>query len=102
MRKLSKKRANQNAKYLRMNKKFLENNRICAAKVDGCTGMATATHHKRGRIGDLLTDESNFLAVCNNCHRWIELNPVEAKMRGFSKSRLAVENSCIHSVDKAD
>jgi len=31
---------------------------------------------------------STWLAVCRNCHRWIEENPVEAKELGFSRSRL--------------
>jgi hypothetical protein len=42
----------------------------------------------KGRIGNLLTDTSHFLAVCRQCHSWIEEHPTEAKELGFSKSRL--------------
>ncbi len=89
MRKLSVKREKQNKEYLKLRNVFLEENPICQAKLKGCTNEATECHHKKGRIGLLLTDLNNFLSVCHSCHSWIELNPLKAKELGFSKSRLA-------------
>jgi hypothetical protein len=43
----------------------------------------------KGRSGELLMDSRFFVAVCRNCHEWIENHPVEAKELGYSISRLA-------------
>lgn len=67
---------------------FLAEHCICEAHLSGCTTFATEVHHKKGRTGDLLLDETEWLAACHNCHVWIELHPLEAKELGFSKSRL--------------
>jgi len=87
--KLSKKRATQNREYLKLRKIFLENNSTCFVKSEWCTFTAQHVHHKAGRVGKLLTDINNFLAVCDNCHRKIEMNPLWAKEKGYSKSRLS-------------
>jgi hypothetical protein len=42
----------------------------------------------KGRIGPLLLDISNYLAVCRECHKIIEENPEMAKKLNLSKSRL--------------
>jgi hypothetical protein len=42
----------------------------------------------KGRIGNLLTDPKYFLAVCRQCHNWIEEHPKEAKELGYSVSRI--------------
>lgn len=88
IRKLSKKRANLSAQYRRRRKRFLEDNPICQAGLDGCTHHATQIHHQKGRIGMLLIDMENFLAVCHCCHQIIEHAPEMAKQNGYSKSRL--------------
>jgi len=85
MRKLSVKRAKQNREYLDLRKAYFYNNPLCEVKF--CDNLATEIHHKKGRIGKLLTDTSNFLAVCRQCHQKIELNPIWAKEQGYSKSR---------------
>jgi len=68
----------------------MEQNKVCQAKLFGCTHLSTDLHHIKGRVGDLLTDENNFLAVCRSCHTFIEENPKFAKEKGFSKSRLDI------------
>jgi hypothetical protein len=62
----------------------------CEAKIPGCTTNATDIHHKAGR-GENHLKISTWLAVCRNCHRWIEENPDAAKELGFSESRLNEE-----------
>lgn len=53
-----------------------------------CRDIATEIHHKRGRLGPLLTDKSNFLAVCLPCHERIEANPEWAYENGLKEARL--------------
>lgn len=60
----------------------------CQAGLVDCTGQATEIHHKAGKIGELYTKVSNFLAVCRNCHRWITDNSKEAIELNLSNSRL--------------
>lgn len=56
------------------------------------TGKQTnQVHHKKGRIGSLLLDQRYWLAVSDEGHREIELNPDWAKEMGYSLSRLKTE-----------
>lgn len=87
IRKLSPKRAKQNREYRQKAALYLSVHPVCEACKQN---EATQIHHKKGRIGELLTDMKYFLAVCESCHRFIELHPVQAKKYGFSLSRLAV------------
>ena len=81
-------RYKQERVYLKKRKSFLLSSKLCQAKLPNrCTTHATDVHHKQGRIGKLLTDETKFLAVCRSCHDWIEMHPIEAKELGFSISR---------------
>lgn len=78
------------AKYALVRAEYLAEHPYCEARL--CRGsMATEIHHRRGRVGDLLTDKSNFLAVCRACHTEIEFRPEWAKEMGFSGSRLKTE-----------
>lgn len=61
---------------------------ICQAKLVGCTATTTDVHHKAGRVGDNYLKVSTWLAVCRNCHKFIEENPESAKELGLSESRL--------------
>ena len=88
MRKVSKKQSANLRQYKKVREAYLESNPNCEAKTSNCTYIAQEIHHVRGRCGNLLQDDSNFLSVCRNCHVWIENNVKEAKELGFSKSRL--------------
>jgi len=81
------KRQRQEREYARLRKWYLEENPICEVK--GCKNWATEVHHKKGRVGSLLTDATYFLAVCQPHHNYIESHPAEAKEHGYSLSRLA-------------
>lgn len=80
------KRKSQKTDYLKIRKVFLESIIFCQVKE--CKGLATEVHHKKGRIGKLLTDIRYFLGVCRECHNKIELNPIWAKENGYSLNRL--------------
>lgn len=84
----SNKRASQERDYSKLRVVFLTENSDCQAQLDGCAGEATEVHHKKGRIGSLLTDTAYFLAVCRYCHDWIENNPIKAKQLNLSLNRL--------------
>lgn len=79
----------RNEKYAEKRKIYLEEKKLCEARLDGCTVESTEIHHPRGRDGDNLFGP--FLAVCRNCHQFIEANPEEAKRLGFSETRLKKE-----------
>lgn len=90
IRKVSKKQASKLNVYLKLRASYLTAHSYCQAKTDNCSYNSTEIHHRRGRIGNDLTDVNYFLAVCRNCHNWIEDNPKEAKELGFSVSRLSI------------
>lgn len=84
----SKKRAKQTREYQVIRIQYLIDNPICEARIKCCGNKATEVHHMEGRIGKLLTDIENFIAVCQPCHRYIEENPNVSKEKGFSLNRL--------------
>lgn len=85
---VSKKKKEEISTYTKLRSAFLFLKPHCEAKLADCIGLATDIHHKKGRIGDDYLAIGTWLAVCRNCHSWIELNPNEAKELGLSESRL--------------
>lgn len=83
----SDKRAKQEREYLEKRKKYLQDNPVC--KFKGCNLEATTVHHPKGRLGKLLTDETNFLGLCMEHHVYVENNPNFAKANGYSLGRLS-------------
>lgn len=47
------------------------------------TLKAVEVHHTSGRIGQLLNDQSKWLAVSTQGHRWIHMNIKEAREFGW-------------------
>ncbi|RLI48613.1 hypothetical protein DRO61_06235 [Candidatus Bathyarchaeota archaeon] len=83
--KVSKKMQKQLRRYDVVREEYLNDHPIC----ERCNEKhSDQIHHKKGRVGDLLTDKRYFLASCDTCHRWIENNPLEAIKMGFSIKRL--------------
>ena len=78
----------RNRVYTTLRKIFLENHKICEAKLSGCRCAASEVHHKAGRIGSNFLNVKTWLAVCESCHKWIEANPDEAKKNNLSVNRL--------------
>lgn len=78
-RQVSKKRAVQNSEYLRRRRKFLDENSVCPVTGD----RTEEIHHKDGREGELLLDESKWMAVSPEGHRLIHARPNEARKRGW-------------------
>ena len=90
IRKRSVKGQKEDREYSKIAKKFKEENPYCKARLEGCTGLTTDVHHRRGR-GKYYLDVSTFIPLCRSCHTKIELNPEFAKSSGFSFSRLTKE-----------
>lgn len=66
--------------------RYLKNNPIC--EYNGCSSTEITLHHKRGRVGSLLTDDKYFCSLCIKHHEWAEKNPKDAKSMGLSQNRL--------------
>ena len=45
-------------------------------------------HHKQGRVGDNMVDESKLVALCRMCHGEIHLNPARSRAEGWLISKL--------------
>lgn len=65
---------------------YLKRNPIC--EFPGCLSTDIELHHKKGRIGLLLTDDRYFCSLCRKHHRWVEEHPEEAKKMNLTLSRL--------------
>ncbi len=82
----SDKRAAQEREYTKKGKAYLIAHPYCEVK--NCKASSEQVHHKKGRTESLLTDDTFFLAVCADCHKKIELEPIWAKENGYSIGRL--------------
>jgi hypothetical protein len=87
---LSVNREKQNKEYLRLRDKFLKEHPICQMQKKCKAAPATQIHHQKGRIGELLTDVSYFMACCQDCHAWATLHSKESISLGISISRLKI------------
>ena len=70
--------------YSILRKQFLKDYPNCGV----CGKEANQIHHKLGRIAGRMTDTSEWLSVCFDCHHEIEMRPEWAKKNGYSKNRL--------------
>ena len=87
IRTLSKKRAAQYRIYYPKAKKFREGNPDCVIRSPDCTGATQGVHHVRGKDGDQLLVEKDWLPSCNPCNGFMEVHDAWARERGFKKSR---------------
>lgn len=63
----------------------------CEVRALGCTWTATQTHHRRGRVpidGSDPHDPDLLVAVCLECHTYIEEHREWAYQRGWLLSRM--------------
>ena len=86
MRARSPKRAAQERIYMKKRAEWFAEPRPC--EFPGCGRVATEIHHRRGRVGALLTDERYWSAMCSEDHRWATVNPARAYELGISERRV--------------
>ena len=85
----SQKRSKEERLYAAKRIIFIQEHPMCEAHISGiCTEYAAEVHHKKGRIGDDLLDETHWLALCHMCHEYIENNRDFAMEKGFSIKRI--------------
>ena len=85
----SQKRSKEEKLYSAKRVLFLLDFPMCQANIQGvCKGQATEVHHKKGRIGNDLLDETNWLALCHNCHEYVENNREFSMEKGYSIKRI--------------
>lgn len=78
-------RAVQEREYTVLARQYKKEHPVC----ERCKSKSTTdVHHKKGRIGKLLTMVEHFIGLCHWCHVWAENNPEQAKNEGISESRL--------------
>ncbi len=82
----SPKRAKEEREYLRRREKYLTLHPEC----ERCGCPSSEVHHRAGRTGKLLINVLYFMAVCRECHHWIELHPEQSKKQGYSVNRLTL------------
>lgn len=85
----SQKRSKEERLYAAKRIIFIQEHPMCEVHISGiCTEYATEVHHKKGRIGEDLLDETHWLALCHMCHDYIENNREFAMEKGFSIKRI--------------
>lgn len=62
-------------------------NKACKIKMEGCTKKATVVHHTRGRIGDQVFEQKDWLPSCPSCNIVLETRHAESVEKGFKKPR---------------
>jgi hypothetical protein len=88
MRPATPKRAAQNRLYAKLRREFLASRPRCEHP-NNCQSAATEVHHRKGRVGALLLDETHWSALCHDCHVHVTEHPREAIALGISESRLS-------------
>lgn len=81
LRRVSKKRAKENRRYLVLRRNYLYAHQLCEFPL--CARRATQIHHKNGRSGANLNDVANWFAICAFHHDWIHSNAKRARRAGF-------------------
>lgn len=60
---------------------------LCKIGSPVCTKVAQGFHHKKGREGQLLTDDKHKVPCCNMCNQFLEKNDAWARANGHKESR---------------
>jgi hypothetical protein len=79
IKKVSDKRKTQEKVYKLLRQQYLN----AIPKCERCKQTATEIHHKNGREGKRLNDQTYFMAVCRTCHNYIHENPLEARKKSW-------------------
>lgn len=73
--------------YSTIRPQYLQHNKRCRAKLEGCKGTASEIHHMVGRSGFWLISSAWFLPICRNCHKIVTQKSREAITQGITISR---------------
>ena len=81
MRQVSERTAKRNRRYKSERLPFLDARPLC--EICG-VNRSTEVHHKAGRGVVVFFDQSQWLAVCHDCHVFVTHHPDEARRNGWS------------------
>lgn len=84
--KVSSKEKKRQVAYNALRKEFMKQFPVCQFKE--CKRPSEHAHHIRGRIGEMLLDTTEWMAVCAEHHLYIHENDKECRELGYLKSRL--------------
>lgn len=106
LRSVSKKMTKRKAEYMKVRGQYLKEHPVCQWFLDYASipqpeyrteaqrayvamygPRSTQIHHKRGRVGALLTDPTYFMAVSDAGHRYIHDHPKESYEKGWMLPR---------------
>lgn len=88
---ISGKRMDELKVYRKTRDGYFKEHPVC--EYPGCTSTNIQLHHGAGRIGTFLTDKRYFKSLCDTHHRFVEINPLEAKRLNLSFKRLDNERN---------
>lgn len=92
--KISEKQKGRIAEYNKLAEKFKKENPECQIKANEyCTGITDDVHHPEGKIGNKLFEVEKFKATCRSCHTYIHDHSKESEEKGWTKSRLAIDQT---------
>lgn len=83
IRKMSKQLSARIRLYNMLRIEFLKDKRCAVCQIK----EATEVHHKQGKIGNLLLEQTKWLPICRVCHTEITINSKEAIEQGYSLKR---------------
>ncbi len=83
LRKMSKAKAIENRKYVKLKNEALGKWPTC--EFPDCIRIATQVHHQRGRIGSMLCDKRYWILLCQFHHTWIHEHSKTARAMGLLK-----------------
>ncbi len=77
LRKMSKAKAVEHRKYLKLKSEALQDNARC--EFPDCYEQASQVHHAKGRHGPLLNDKRYWWLLCFEHHSWVHTYPNKAR-----------------------
>ena len=87
LRAINPRKAPINALYAKLKRSWAKDHSIC--EYEGCGAKAMPQpHHKKGRLGKLLTDTTLWMALCWYHHRFTHDNPEMHYEKGYLIKRL--------------
>ncbi|WP_145716045.1 hypothetical protein [Chitinophaga japonensis] len=88
IRTVSVKRAAINREYAKESRPFWKG-KACQIRSPVCTGTSQGVHHRKGKsTKEDLMDKRYWMAACNHCNSYVEVNDAWARKMGYKISRL--------------
>jgi hypothetical protein len=80
--KVSEKKKKDDKAYYALRDVFLTNHPHCKLNLPGCFLKSTDVHHVHRR-GENYLNIKTWMALCRNCHQYVETHPKESREKGW-------------------